>query len=57
MIDLRFGGRHSWIADSDFSILGGVEEPVEASDTFWLLTFHSFVRSARKSLKIFSFSL
>ena len=40
-----------------FLVLEGIEEPDEASDAFWLLTFRSFVRIARKSLKIFSFLL
>ena len=38
-------------------ILERVEDLIEASDVSWLLTFRSFVRIARKSLKIFSFSL
>ena len=38
-------------------MLEGIEEPMEASDASWLLTFHSFVRFARKSFKIFSFSV
>ena len=51
------GEENSWIEDLDFLVLEGIEEPEEASDASWLLTFHSFVRFARKSLKFFSFSL
>ena len=45
VIDSEFGGRHYWIEGSDFPILEGVEEPLEASDASWLSTLHSFAPS------------
>ena len=57
MIDLGFGGRHSWIEGSDFLILGGVEDLINASGAVRSLPFHSSVRSAHESLKIFSLLL
>ena len=53
----NLGKKSHWIEGLDFLVLEGIEEPEEASDASWLLTFHSFGRFARKSLKIFSFSL
>ena len=53
----KFGEENSWIEGLDFLVLEGIEEPDEALDASWLLIFHSFVRFARKSLKIFSFPL
>ena len=52
-----FGKDIHKIEGSGFRVLKGIEDLIEASDASWLLTFHSFVGSAHKSSKIFSFLL
>ena len=51
MIDSGFEGRHSWIEGSDFSILGGVEDLINALGVVQSLPFHPSVCSAHESLK------
>ena len=51
VIDSRFWEKHSWIEGSNFLVSKGIEDLVEASNAFWLLTFHSFVCSAHESLE------
>ena len=51
LIDSGIWGRNSWIEDLKFLILEGVEDFVEGSNAFWLLTLHSFVCPAYESLE------
>ena len=55
VIDSRIREMHYWIESSNSPILEGIEEPVEASDAFWLLTLYSFVCPAHESLESFHF--